>query len=250
MEALFWLKQAVKLLVLPANGPLLLAIAGLIVARRRPVAGRRMTWTGIAGLLVLSMPIVSASIIAAMGTPPPLDLAKIPDAQAIVILGGGIRPYAAEYAGSTLSSVTLERVRFGARVARITGLPVLVSGGALRDTPSEAALMRDALTNEFHVPVRWTEGRSRNTHENAVKSAAILKANGITRVILVGHSFDFPRSRREFEAAGIGVVAAPIGIPGEGTPSLGDFIPGFNGLQRSYFATYELLANILYFVTR
>jgi uncharacterized SAM-binding protein YcdF (DUF218 family) len=251
MEALFWLKQAVKALVLPPNGPLLLALLGLIVARRHPVAGRRMTWTGVVGLLVLSMPIVSAWIIAAMGrTPPPLDLTKIPDAQAIVILGGGIRPYAVEYSGATLSSITLERVRFGARVARATGLPVLVSGGALRDTPSEAALMRNALTSEYHVPVRWTEGRSRNTHENAVNSAAILKANGIARVILVGHRFDFPRSRREFEAAGIAVVAAPIGIPGDDSPSVDDFIPRVDGLQQSYFATYELLANIFYFVTK
>jgi len=251
MDALFWLKQAVKGLVLPPNGPLLLALLGLIVARRHPVAGRRMAWTGVVGLLVLSMPIVSAWIIGAMGrAPPPLDLTKAPDAQAIVILGGGIRPYAVEYAGATLSSITLERVRFGARVARATGLPVLVSGGALRDTPSEAALMRNALTSEYHVPVRWTEGRSRNTHENAVNSAAILKANGIARVILVGHSFDFPRSRREFEAAGIAVVAAPIGILGDDSPSFDDFIPRVGGLQQSYFATYELLANIVYFVTK
>jgi len=250
VEALFWLKQAVKVLVLPPNGPVLLALVGLIVARRRPVAGRRMTWTALTGLILLSMPIVSAWIIGATGrTPPPLDLTKPPDAQAIVILGGGIRPFAVEYAGATLSSITLERVRYGARIARATGLPVLVSGGALRDTPSEAALMRDALTTEYHVPVRWTEGRSHNTHQNAINSAAILKANRVARVILVGHSFDFPRSRREFEAAGIDVVAAPIGIPSS-SPWFSDFIPGLGGLQLSYFALYELLANMLYFVTK
>jgi uncharacterized SAM-binding protein YcdF (DUF218 family) len=228
----------------------LLALVGLVIARRNLVAGRRVAWTGLAGLIVLSMPIVSVWIIGATGpTPPPLDLTKPSDAQAIVILGGGIRPFAVEYAGATLSGITLERVRFGARVARATGLPVLVSGGALRDTPTEAALMRDALMTEFHVPVRWTEGRSHNTHQNAINSAAILKANGIARVILVGHSFDFPRSLREFQAAGIDVVAAPIGIP-DGSPSVGDFIPGMGGLQRTYFAMYELLANMLYFVTK
>jgi uncharacterized SAM-binding protein YcdF (DUF218 family) len=249
-DSLFWLKFAVKLLVLPANGPLLLALAGLVISRRHPSAGRRMTWTGVVVLLVLSMPIVSASLIAAMGRIPPLDLGKPTEAQAIVILGGGVRPYAAEYGGATLSGITLERVRYGARVARATGLPVLVSGGALRDTPSEALLMRNALSSEYHVPVRWTEVHSHNTHENAVNSAAILKASGIARVILIGHSFDFPRSRREFEAAGIAVVAAPIGIPGDGPLSLGDFIPGIGGLQRSYFATYELLANAFYAVWR
>ena len=32
-------------------------------------------------------------------------------------------------ARDTLATLTLERVRYGARVARLTGLPVLVSGG-------------------------------------------------------------------------------------------------------------------------
>ena len=38
-DALFWLKFAVKLLVLPANGPLLLALAGLVIGRWHPRAG-------------------------------------------------------------------------------------------------------------------------------------------------------------------------------------------------------------------
>ena len=95
----------------------------------------------------------------------------------------------------TLSAITLERVRYGARIARATDLPILVSGGAVRGAPPEALLMRNALVNEFAVPVRWMETRSRDTHENAVNSAEMLKADGVQRVILVGHSFDFPRTR-------------------------------------------------------
>src|SRR4029078_3845558 len=118
--------------------------------------------------------------------------------------------HASDFGASTLSGLTLERVRYGARVARATGLPVLVSGGAQKDMPAEAPLMRDALIKEYGVPVRWIESRSLNTHENAVKSAARLKASGVDRIILVGHSFHFPRTRNEFEAAGISVIAAPI----------------------------------------
>ena len=118
----------------------------------------------------------------------------------------------------------------------------------MRGTPSEALLMRNALVTEFNVPVRWIEPRSHNTHENAVASAAILRANGVHRVILVGHAFDFPRTRREFEAAGIAVTPAPIGVPSDAALSVVDFLPGMAGLQRSYFATYELLANAFYFV--
>ena len=56
---------------------------------------------------------------------------EIEHPMAIVILGGGVRRHAAEYGGDTLGQLTLERVRYGARVARLTGLPVLVSGGSV-----------------------------------------------------------------------------------------------------------------------
>ena len=104
--------------------------------------------------------------------------------------------------------------------------------------------MRDALVHEFGTPVRWVERRSRNTHENAYRSARILERDGVARVILVGHSFDFPRSRIEFERQGIEVIAAPIDIPQPDPDDVGDFVPSAAGLQGSYYALYEILANL------
>jgi uncharacterized SAM-binding protein YcdF (DUF218 family) len=109
--------------------------------------------------------------------------------------------------------------------------------------------MRRVLIDEFGVPVRWVEARSRDSHENAVNSAALLKASGVSRVILVGHSFDFPRTRKEFEAAGIAVIPAPINVPSTADVSAVDFVPSLGGMQLSYFATYEILANALYAMT-
>lgn len=248
MPAIVWIKQAVKLLLLPPNGPLLVALIGVAIAGRRPRLGRRLAAAGLLALLLLSMPVVGALLVRCLDRTPALDLSKPHDAQAIVILGGGVRPFAAEYGGATMSGITLERVRYGAHVARATGLPVLVSGGGFLDTPAEAALMRDALVNEFRVPVRWVEPRSHNTQENAEKSAAMLKQSGVRRIVLVGHSFDFPRTRRAFEGAGLAVIAAPIAIPSIEALSFDDFLPGLGGLQRSYFACYEILANALYFI--
>jgi uncharacterized SAM-binding protein YcdF (DUF218 family) len=193
---------------------------------------------------------VHASPICALDQSPPLDVARASNAQAIVILGGGTRRYAPEFGGETLNSLTLERIRYGARLARSTGLPVLVSGGSVGRAAAEAPLMRSALVNEYGVAVRWTEARSRNTHENAIESAAILKADRVQRVVLVGHSFDFPRTRNEFEAAGIAVIAAPIAIPSRTPTRAGDFLPTPAGLQLSYYALYEMLANVLYFATK
>jgi uncharacterized SAM-binding protein YcdF (DUF218 family) len=242
-----WIKTLVKLLVLPPAGPLLLALAGLAVAGRRPRLGRRIAFVGIAVLFVLAMPAVAGFLVRCLDTTPAFDSAKATDAQAIVILGGGTRRYAPEYGGATLSPLGLERVRYGARLARLTGLPVLVSGGSVdKDDPVEALLMRDVLTHEYGVPVRWVETRSHNTHENAVDSAAILKAAGIKHVILVVHSFDVPRARAEFEAAGLDPIIAPTGIPPAVPAEVGDFLPSPSGLQESYWALYEILGNALY----
>jgi uncharacterized SAM-binding protein YcdF (DUF218 family) len=238
-----WLKLLVKVLVLPPGGPLLVAFSGFGIAKWRPKAGRALVALGVVSLTLLCMPAVGAFLMRGLDRSPPLDTTKLSGAQAIVILGGGMRSHAPEYGGPTMNTLTLERVRYGARLARITGLPLLVSGGTWGNGPPEAIVMRDALVNEFKLPVRWIEARSRNTHQNALYSAKILKANGIGRVILVGHRFDFPRSRAEFQAAGVEIVAAPMGV----TPTeIDDFIPTVHGLSLSYYALYELLANVMF----
>lgn len=243
---LLWLKQCVKAFVLPPTGPLLLALAGLAIAGRHPRRGRWLAAVGVLALTLLAMPAVGDFLTRCLNRIPVLDPATAASAQAIVILGGGTRPYAAEYGGASVGTITLARIRYGARLARATGLPVLVSGGAMRGTPPESLLMRNVLVHEYGVPVRWVETRSRNTHENAVRSAAILKANGVARIILVGHSFDFPRSQREFEAAGMAVIPAPIAIPPDVPSEVVDFLPSAAGLQLSYYALYEILANALF----
>src|ERR1700694_2339163 len=95
----------------------------------------------------------------------------------------------------------------------MTGLPILVSGGSVLRGETEAKLMREALEREFGIPVRWVEQRSRTTHENALRSAEILRPAGVQQVVLVAHSFDMPRARAEFATAGIVTFPAPTGIP-------------------------------------
>jgi uncharacterized SAM-binding protein YcdF (DUF218 family) len=207
--------------------------------------GIRVALTGVVLVSVFALPATGAFLIRILDRSPVLDVSRIGDAQAIVVLGGGTRQYAPEYGGPTLGSISLSRVRYGAYLARTTGLPILVSGGSVRGAPPEATLMRDVLVHEFHVPVRWVETRSRDTHENAVNSGAILKASGATRVILVGHGFDFPRSAKEFEAQGIVVIRAPINVPDMPT-ELDDFLPSAGGMLLSYYACYEILANAVF----
>jgi uncharacterized SAM-binding protein YcdF (DUF218 family) len=239
------LKVLLKALVLPPTGPLLLAAAGLLMIVRRPRGGRILAWAGILLLLALSIPMVACALLNLVDTSPALDLERAHGAQAIVILGGGVRRHAAEYHGDTLGQLTLERVRYGAQVARLTGLPVLVTGGSVFGGEPEATLMRSALEREFGVPVRWWESESRNTHENAARSAEILHAAKISRVVLVAHSFDMPRARGEFAAQGIDTIPAPTGIPSGKIDTALDLLPSVAALQDSYYAFYEIFANVV-----
>lgn len=241
MELQFWLISIVKTVVLPPGSLLLLAVAGLVVMGRRPVLGRRLVGTGLVLLYLLATPLVASLLQTLIAHDRPFEPADAVGAQAIVILGGGLKR-ASEYGGETISVLTLERTRYGAFVARATGLPVLVSGGRRPEfVQSEAELMRTVLTNEFGIPVRWTESRSRNTRENAQRSAELLQTAGVTRVVLVVHAFDVRRARAEFEAAGLAVIPAATAFPRLDVQDVLDFLPSLSALQGSYYATYEML---------
>jgi len=114
----------------------------------------------------------------------------------------------------------------------------------------EAMLMADVLVREFGVPVRWIEPMSRTTHENAVLTAALLKREGIDRIVLVTHVFDTRRASAEFEAQGVSVILAPTGGRGASRDAVFDYLPSIAGLTRSYYATYEILANLVLLANR
>jgi uncharacterized SAM-binding protein YcdF (DUF218 family) len=190
--------------------------------------------------------VVSHSLLGTLEAPA-LDLQNAGGAQAIVILGGGVRRNASEFGGDTLGRLTLERVRYGALVARKTRLPVLVSGGSVFGGPAEATLMKRVLQDEFNLEVRWTEARSRDTRSNAVESAAILLPAGIKRVILVTHGAHMPRASGEFASAGFEVTPAPTVIPGARLTFEHpvELLPSMSALQGSYYALHELLGEVV-----
>jgi uncharacterized SAM-binding protein YcdF (DUF218 family) len=140
---------------------------------------------------------------------------------AVVVLGGGRELLAAEYGDANLNSFSLARLRYGLWLGRETALPVAYSGGVGHAQPqgrSEAEIAARIARSEFGQPLKWTEGRSRDTRENAALTLAMLRPAGVTRIVLVTHAWHMPRSMRAFEQAiaqqggGISVVAAPIGM--------------------------------------
>jgi len=220
--------------------------------------GRRLALTLLllagAGCLVLSLPVVSAALIDSLQVFPALRPAEIralnsgPPA-AIVILSAGRRIYAPEFGGETADEITLERVRYGAKLARETHLPVLVSGGAPQaETVPLAKLMADLLRTDYGIDAKWQESRSVNTAENAIFSAEILKRAGIGRAVLVTHAWHMKRAYAAFVANGMSVVAAPTAFYGRpARRTLSYYIaPNMRAFRDAGYALHEIVGGYWY----
>ena len=233
-----------RTLILPPASPLLIGMAGLVLWRRRPRLGIALCAVCIVTLWALCTPILANALAHATEDYPALDPARLTAsqarAQAIVILGGGVRFDAPEVGGDAPNAVTDLRLIEGARVARATHLPILMSGSA-----REAAAMRRFMEGDLQLPVRWVESESRNTHENAVFSAAILGKEGIRRIILVTSSLHMARAAAEFAAAGFEVTAAPAEMLTRDQLGALAIAPNVMALYRSYSALYELAGRLV-----
>ncbi|WP_162911004.1 YdcF family protein [Azohydromonas sediminis] len=236
--------------VVPPVSLVLAALLGLWVARRRRALGGAIAATALAGLLALSLPVVAFALMTRLeGPAAPDPRAAARDAGAIVILGGGVARGAVEWGGDTVGVFTLQRLRYGAHLAKALGLPVLITGAAPADgRPGEAAMMRDVLQREFGVDVRWFDERARTTAGNAREAAALLRAAGVERVVLVTHAFHMVRARAAFERAGLQVVPAPTGYMGYagGAFEAAHLVPNGDALRVSYVALREMAARLLY----
>lgn len=187
-------------------------------------------------------------------TPKPIysGQVKIQDLpEAIVILGGGRRKGAIdapEYGNQDISKETMERVRFGAKLAKKTGLPILVTGGkpdqSSKKDQAEALVMSWVLKQEFDLETSWIEGQSATTQENALFSAQLLQKNGIKHIYLVTHFWHIPRAVTIFEQYGLKVSAAPHGYQSIDVYHPSDFYP--KNIDKTRQIWHEVLGALWY----
>jgi uncharacterized SAM-binding protein YcdF (DUF218 family) len=244
------LNYAATALLLPPTGLLLTALGALLGLRQWPRMRLFVIACSVLGLLAFSLPVVAFALMRAI-EPPPLDEKSLGTAQAIVILGGGRNRTAPEWGGVTVNASTLQRVRYGARLARLSSLPVLVTGGAA-DGPgaAEGELMQAVLQDELGVRTRWTDSASRTTRENARYAAQELLPLGLKRVVLVTDGWHCARAGAEFRRNGFEVIPAPTGIIGTRPFSLYQLVPNVESLRHSHYAMREWFSAIWYQWTR
>ena len=166
---------------------------------------------------------------------------------AIIVLGGGLEPYAPEYGVSNLKHHSLERLRYGLWLGRETGLPVGFSGGVGWGQPEgmpEARIAAQIAEREFGRPLKWIEESSRDTRENAGRSVALLRKSGIKHIVLVTSGWHMPRARAAFEAAAAGemrIEAAPMGLAQNAEVAALSWIPTGDGASDVRAILRELL---------
>lgn len=247
-----WLIYLLKTLLLPVASLLILSFFGCFYVIKNKGKGGGLLLVPLLFLFILSLPVVAVNLLKAQESYPALDYSQVEilKPQAIVVLAGGMRLYAPEYAAdSTLNHRSLLRIRYAAYLAKVIKLPILVSGGSVFEggTDSEASLMATVLRKEFNTDVHWLETRSRNTAENALFSQNILQKDNVSRIVLITHAMHMARAVRQFENRGLVVIPAPTMLASrEDQLDIFSFLPSVSALESSSMAIHEWLGRLWY----
>lgn len=244
-----------SLLTSPMGLGFLLGLAGFALWAWDALKGRRPRrgpgWIAAGWLLaVASSSPAAAHVVAAplerraTTWPPPPPWADREAPEAIVVFAGGIQ--GAKAPGAPLDGGSMERVQEAvARARRWPGALVIVSGGTregLDARLSAGSRMAEVALELGLEPSRLVvETGSRNTYENAVKCAALLRERGIRRVALVTSPLHMVRARAALRKQGYLTQALPPPAPRLGPARLDWILPDEEAAQRMAWAIHEWL---------
>lgn len=137
-----------------------------------------------------------------------------PQAEVIVLLGGGTEPGDPPRPMAEINAAG-DRVLYAARLYHEGAAPIILASGGnvefANDRSTTPAAEMTELLLLLGVPLEaiWQQPDSQNTYEDALFSAEILAEYDISEVILVTSAIHMPRSKALFEKQGITVIPAP-----------------------------------------
>ena len=241
-----YLSKTVPLLLYPLGLALTSGLIALLLGLFRKTRG--LAWLlallGVAELWAASTPLAADYLLGSLERYyPPQAVTGYPHVQAIVVLGGGVEGIKPPRKTFDVNA-SGDRILYAARLYHAGKAPsILVSGGSLpwQEMPAEAAAMRFFL-EELGVPARAVlmESSSRNTHEDAAFSKALLEAKNIRKILLVTSAWHMPRAAAVFRKTGLEVVAAPTDYHVvERSRTFFDWLPDAKSLHRSTIAVKE-----------
>ncbi|MGJ3247856.1 MAG: YdcF family protein [Elainellaceae cyanobacterium] len=207
-----FLSKLLPIFVYPLGLGCLLLIVGLLSLWKRPQLTAACMGLALLLLLVASNSWVSTWLVQSLEwqhLPPD----EYPQAEAIVVLGGAIKPQSPPRPWVDVAE-SGDRPLHAARLYLQGKAPLMILSGGRIDWkdggPSESMDMA-TLVEAMGVPSSaiLQDPTSLNTHENAVNVKEILEERGIERVLLVTSAIHMPRSLRIFQKQGIEAIAAP-----------------------------------------
>jgi uncharacterized SAM-binding protein YcdF (DUF218 family) len=235
-------QAALTVLILPPLGLVLAALVLAVLAARGRRGAAALAACALGLLLMLATPYVAGQLRRSLMPSTP-GVASRPGA--IIVLGGD----AVQDRGRLeIGPLTLERVRSGARLARMHGLPVLVTGGPIlpRLPTPLAEAMAESLREDFGLTATWIEPAARDTAENAKASVALLRAGGIEAAYLVTHAWHLPRALEAFARAGFVVIPAPVRLEDPPAGILSDWVPNPRAALESWYVLREWAGIVVY----
>ena len=238
--------KLVGLALYPLNLALIALLTGAALVRRRRWS-RALIGFGIGWLWLWSTPWVAEQAAASLENRyPPLPADALPEAEAIVVLGGLMTPAQPPHRPHGNLNHAADRAWFAAKVWQAGKAPVLVCSGGLAplsraQAPECPEIAR--LLGDFGVPPEAIriESASRTTAENAQETARLLAPG--TRVLLVTSASHMSRALESFRRAGLDPVPAATDhqSPGERAFSASALLPSVGALGLSTQVWHEWL---------
>jgi len=244
----------VSKLAIALISPLGASLFGGLLALVAALTGRRRfaVWLGALALVWLwfwSLPVASNWVRGYLEDQhPPMAVHEVPQAEAIVVLGGGVSPAGHGDLYPNLESGA-DRVWHAARLFHASKAPlVLLTGGSdpSHSAASEAGAMGQFM-RDLGVPGQALvlENRSRNTSQNAEYSADILAEQGINRILLVTSAYHMPRAKGLFEAHGLQVIPVATDHEVLSRPLWRNLLPETSALDGSSRAIKEIVGRLV-----
>ncbi|PJG85222.1 YdcF family protein [Conservatibacter flavescens] len=208
---MFELTRLISTLILPPANILILWLLSLLLLKLQYKKLSLFTALLSASLLyIVSIPYTTETLSKTLVHEDHLSIQDYRQAQAIVVLGAGLRDNKELYSSLTVPAIALERMRYAAYLYQETHLPLLVTGASPNGN-SEAKVMAREFEQFFHTPVKWLEEQALNTKQNAVLSKKILEKSNINKIILVTNQWHMQRAKLLFEQQGFQVFPASVG---------------------------------------
>lgn len=253
MERVKWVLENT---LMPPAGLYLLVALGLLLRWRagRPLlrrAGVLMASVGAALTVALTVPFVAFWLLDGLQTSPSLDPeADRIDADVIVVLAADVDCDPPEYGPDQPGALSQIRCRYGATLARRTGLPLVITGGVLRpDRRPVSHVLRDYVEGELGVEVAWTEDSALTTRGNAEGIARLMARHGLERAAVVTNAWHMPRALVAFEQAGVSALPAPTGPHSAPSKLVEGLVPRGKTLRDSCWALHEYAGLVWYRLT-